>query len=82
MRSSRVRALTFLALLQTFLQACASTSRVDADVTPAALAADKKAVAVMRIGSASPTCQHVAILLGTPEGAGYRRHSILQVTHA
>lgn len=81
MRSSRVRALTFLALLQTFLQACASTSRVDADITPAALAADKKAVAVMRIGAASPTCKHVAVLLATREGAAYRRHSVLQVAN-
>ena len=63
------------------LTACAQTSRVDGAITTASLAQDKKAVAVMRIGSASPTCQHVAILLGTPEGAGYRRHSILQVAN-
>jgi hypothetical protein len=61
------------------LATCAGTSRVDATVTPAALAQDKKAVAIMRIGAASPTCKHVAVLLGTREGDGYRRHSVLQV---
>jgi len=33
----------------------------------------------MRIGAASPVCKHVAVLLATPEGRGYRRHSVLQV---
>lgn len=67
-------------IASTFLMtACAGTSRVDSTVTPAALTQDKKAVAVMRIGAASPTCKHVAVLLGTREGEGYRRHGVLQV---
>lgn len=61
------------------LAACVSTSRVDGALTTASLAQDKKAVLLLRVGAASPTCRHVAVLLGTPEGAGYRRHSILQV---
>lgn len=68
------------AIASAFLAAaCTSTTRVDSAVTPAALAQVKKAVAVMRIGAASPTCRHVAVLLGTREGDGYRRHSVLQV---
>ena len=68
------------ALASAFLvAACASSTRVDSAVTPAALAQDKKAVAILRIGAASPTCKHVAVLLGTRDGDGYRRHSVLQV---
>jgi hypothetical protein len=69
------------ALFAALLAGCAQTSRVDEGVTTASLAQDKKAVAILRIGSASPTCRHVAILLGTPDGAGYRRHSILSVAN-
>lgn len=58
---------------------CAATSRVDDSITTAALAQDKRAVFVLRVGAASPTCRHVAILLGTVEGAGFRRERQLQV---
>jgi hypothetical protein len=71
-------AVVFLAL-SAGLTGCAGTSRVDGTLSPAALAADKKAVALLRIGAASPTCKHVAVLLGTRDGDGFRRHSVLQV---
>jgi hypothetical protein len=61
--------------------ACVKTSKVDDTVNPARLAAAQKAVAVMRLGSASPNCLHVAILLGTPEGEGYRRHKPVSVAN-
>ncbi len=76
-----MRRMTLLASLafSPFVAACAATSRVDSAVTPATLVESKKGVAVMRIGAASPTCKHVAVLLGTRDGDGYRRNSILQV---
>jgi hypothetical protein len=70
-----------IAAILVLLSGCISTSRVDETLTTASLARDKKAVAIMRVGSASPTCKHVGVLLGTPEGAGYRRHSVLQVVN-
>jgi hypothetical protein len=60
---------------------CTQTSHVDADVTTTALAQTKKAVAVMRIGAASPECINVAVLLGVREGDGYRRHQALTVAN-
>ena len=65
--------------LATALAACVQTSQVDSALTTASLTRDKQAAVVLRIGAASPTCQHVAILLGTPDGAGFRRHKVLQV---
>lgn len=59
-------------LLPFLLAACAATSKVSDDVTTQSLAASKKAVAVMRIGAASPTCQQVAVLLGVREADTYR----------
>jgi hypothetical protein len=50
-------------------------------VTTAALAQTKKAVAVMRIGAASPSCLNVAVLLGVREGEGYRRHQVITVVN-
>jgi hypothetical protein len=63
------------------LTGCGGTSRVDASITPAQLKSTNKAVAVMRIGSASPNCINVAVLLGTPEGAGYRRYTSIAVAN-
>jgi hypothetical protein len=59
--------------------ACVQTSRVDDAVTTQKLAGAKKAVAVMRLGSASPTCINVSVLLGTREGEGYRRGQVVTV---
>ena len=78
---STVRRLAILAgwAVSPLLVGCAATSRVDPALTTASLSLEGKAVVVIRIGAASPTCRHVAVLLGTPEGAGYRRHSVLQI---
>jgi hypothetical protein len=61
------------------LAGCAQTSRVGDDATPAKLTASKKAVALMRIGSASPACHNVAVALGTREGEGFRRQHVMKV---
>src|SRR5205807_9630908 len=60
---------------------CTQTSRVDDNLTTASLAQTKKAVAVMRVGAASPTCVNVAVLLGVREGEGYRRHQGITVAN-
>jgi hypothetical protein len=61
------------------LAACTQTTRVDEGVTTAALNQTGKAVAVMRVGAASPSCINVAVLLGVREGEGYRRHQGITV---
>jgi hypothetical protein len=71
-RDARLWSMAALALVP--VTACTQTSRVDDRLTAAALAQSNKAVAVMRVGSASPNCIHVAVLLGVREGNGYRRH--------
>jgi len=58
---------------------CVQTSRIDEGVTIDKLAAAQRAVAVMRIGAASPTCINVQVLLGRREGEGYRRGKIVTV---
>jgi hypothetical protein len=61
------------------LAGCTQTTQVDESVTTASLGQTRKAVAVMRVGAASPSCIHVAVLLGVREGEGYRRHQGLTV---
>ncbi len=58
---------------------CVQTSRVDEGVTAAKLASAQKAVAVIRLGSASPACLNVQVLLGTRAGDGYRRGQVVTV---
>jgi hypothetical protein len=58
---------------------CTQTSRVDDNLSTAALAETKKAVAVMRVGAASPSCLNVAVLLGVREGEVFRRHKGITV---
>ena len=58
---------------------CVQTSRVRDDVTPTHLAQKQTAVALMRLGSASPACTHVAVLLGQRQGEGYRRGQVIKV---
>jgi hypothetical protein len=60
---------------------CTQTSRVDDNLSTAALTQTKKAVAVMRVGAASPSCINVAVLLGVREGEGYRRHQGVTVAN-
>src|SRR5262245_2589354 len=61
------------------LAGCTQTSRVDDNLSTAALADTRKAVAVMRVGAASPSCINVAVLLGVRDGAGFRRHQGITV---
>src|SRR5436190_3163154 len=61
------------------IAACTQTSRVDDDLSTASLTETKKAVAVMRVGAASPDCINVAVLLGAREGEGFRRRQGLTV---
>lgn len=63
------------------LAGCMQTSRVGDDVTADTLGQAQKAVAVMRIGSASPTCLHAAVLLGQREGEGYRAKHVVSVAN-
>lgn len=64
------------------LAACSQTTRVGEDVEPAHLAKVGKGVAVMRLGMASPNCQHVGVWLGTREGPGFRPQVPVSVIHA
>lgn len=70
-----------MALAAVGLAGCAQTSKLDGDVSTAALAHQNKSVALMRIGSASPNCLNVAVLLGTREGEGYRRGPVIKVAN-
>lgn len=63
------------------LAACTQTSRVDDNISTAALGETRKAVAVMRVGAASPSCVNVAVLLGVREGDGFRRHQGITVAN-
>jgi hypothetical protein len=63
------------------LVGCTQTSRVDDNLTTASLAQTQKAVAVMRVGAASPQCLNVAVLLGVREGEGFRRHQGITVAN-
>ena len=76
---SRHRLMAIAACL--LLAACTQTSRVDDDLSTASLTQTKKAVAVMRVGAASPSCINVAVLLGVREGDGYRRHQGITVAN-
>ena len=60
---------------------CAQTSRVEDGVTPAKLASSQKGVALIRVGSASPTCLHTRVLLGTRAGDGYKRGQVIMVAN-
>ena len=63
------------------LAGCVQTSRVDEAVTTGKLASSNKAVAVMRLGSASPACINVRVLLGTRQGEGYVRNQVVTVAN-
>ena len=60
---------------------CTQTSRVDDNLSTASLGQARRAVAVMRVGAASPSCINVAVLLGVREGDGYRRHQGITVAN-
>jgi hypothetical protein len=75
--NARLGLLAAIGLLLT--AGCAQTSHVDDTLTTASLAQSKKAVAVMRVGSASAACVNVAVLLGVRADAGFRRHQGINV---
>jgi hypothetical protein len=78
MASGNVR-LWLVAAAGMVLAGCTQTSRVDDSVSTGSLAETRKAVAVMRVGAASPDCINVAVLLGVREGEGFRRRQGLTV---
>jgi hypothetical protein len=64
------------------LGACSQTTRVGDETNAGQLAQSGKAVAVMRLGMASPHCQHVGVWLGVREGPGFRPTKPVAVIHA
>lgn len=69
-----------MSLVAAALAACVQTTQVghrSADE----LKAGGKAIALMRVGTASPSCNHVGVLLGTREGNAYRRGQHLAVAN-
>lgn len=50
---------------------CAQTTRVDETLTPTQLATSNKAVAIMKLGIASPNCRNVSVLLGVRDAPGF-----------
>jgi hypothetical protein len=63
------------------LAACAQTSKVSDTVSPITLQQRQTAVALMRIGSASPLCKNVSVLLGMRSGDGFKRGQVIQVAN-
>lgn len=68
-------------MLTLVVAGCAQTSRVGDDVSTSGLAAKRKAVALMRVGTPSPKCNSLGVLLGTREGLGYRRKQPIGVVN-
>ncbi len=65
----------------TLLAGCAKTSRVGDDVSTQSLTRSGKAVALMRVGTPSPKCNSLGVLLGTREGNGFRRKQPIGVAN-
>lgn len=78
----RVRPILWLAGIAGLLGACSQTTRVGDETSTGLLAQSGKAVAVMRLGMASPNCQHVGLWLGVREGPGFRPTHPVAVIHA
>ena len=79
MARGSIRLCLFVGAAMVLAVGCTQTSRVDDSVSTGSLTETKKAVAVMRVGAASPDCINVAVLLGVREGGGFRRHRGLTV---
>lgn len=62
------------------LAACVQTTRV-IHRSGAELKESGRAIALMRVGSSSPNCKHVGVLLGTREGEAFRRSQHLAVAN-
>lgn len=71
-----------LALVGALAAGCSQTTRIGDEPSTDRLMKAGKAVAVMRLGMASPNCQHVGVWLGVREGRGYRPTKPLAVIHA
>jgi hypothetical protein len=82
MRRCRVTSLLIVAACAALLTACSQTSRIDIATSTESLSQTGRAVAVMRLGMASPNCMHVGVWLGVREGPGYRLHKPVSVIHA
>ncbi len=78
----RVSPIWWLAGIAGLLGACSQTTRIGDEASTGHLAQSGKAVAVMRLGMASPTCQHVGVWLGVREGPGFRPTKPIAVIHA
>ena len=60
----------------------AGTSRIDdSELSVRRLKADKRAIALVRVGAASQKCLHVAVMIGVPAGEGYRRERVMAVAN-
>ena len=79
MARGSIRLCLVVAAAMVLAAGCTQTSRVDDSVSTGSLTETKKAVAVMRVGAASPDCINVAVLLGVREGEGFRRRQGLTV---
>lgn len=64
------------------LGACSQTTRLGDEASAGQIASTGKAVAVMRLGQASPNCRHVGVWLGVREGPGFRPVKPVAVIHA
>lgn len=73
--------LSLLLLSALAASGCSQTTRVGEATTTEELGKVSKAVAVMRLGSASPTCQHVGVWLAVREGDGFRPVKPVAVIH-
>jgi hypothetical protein len=57
------------------------TTRVGDGATLQSLSQAGTGVAVMRVGAASPNCNHVQLMLGFRDGDGYRRNKLVTVAN-
>jgi len=79
MHRSSWRASGAVIVLLAAVSGCAQSSHVTDGTQSSLLASHNKAVAVMRLGSPNPNCQHAAVLLGVRDGAGYKRHTPVKI---
>lgn len=79
---ARIRPVGVLFVVAALAAACSQTTRIGEGTTTSDLARAGKGVAVMRLGMASPSCQHVGVWLAMRDGPGYRPHTPVAVIHA
>ncbi len=81
-RGCGISCLVGAAVIAALAGACSQTTRVGDDTSTGQLSQSGKAVAVMRLGMASPSCKHVGVWLGVREGQGFRPTKPVAVIHA